>query len=70
MLLFYPKLILLINPSTLHLLCLCFTIFVKADRYYSPDTLLEGWTLRLDGWTLGLEGWTLGLEGWTLAFEG
>ena len=45
--------------------------------YYSPDTLLEGWTLRLDGWTLGLdgwtlafEGWTLGLEGWTLAFDG
>ena len=38
--------------------------------YYSPDTLLEGWTLRLDGWTLGLEGWTLGLEGWTLGLEG
>ena len=33
--------------------------------YYSPDTLLEGWTLRLDGWTLGLDGWTLAFDGWT-----
>ena len=39
-------------------------------KYYSPDTLLEGWTLRLDGWTLGLDGWTLGLDGWTLGLEG
>ena len=34
-------------------------------EYYSPDTLLEGWTLRLDGWTLGLDGWTLAFDGWT-----
>ena len=27
-------------------------------NYYSPDTLLEGWTLGLDGWTLAFEGWT------------
>ena len=29
---------------------------------YSPDTLLEGWTLTFDGWTLGLEGWTLAFD--------
>ena len=31
---------------------------LQDEYYYSPDTLLEGWTLGLEGWTLGLDGWT------------